>query len=59
MLWEGVTLLNVSVESLKQVHERIFSSNAEAEEALKDLQMTRLTLLQARRILQNRIEAVN
>jgi hypothetical protein len=64
-LKDGVTLLNLPIlsengrMSLKKACEDIFETNAQAYAALEELDITKLTLLQARKILQNRVEAVN
>ena len=64
-LKDGVTLLNLPLEaaegriSLKDAYEEIFGSNAQADEALEQLKITKLTILESKRVLQNRIEAVN
>jgi len=64
-LKDGVTLLNVPLEaaegkiSLKDAYEEIFGSNAQADEVLEQLGITKLTVLESKKILQNRIEAVN
>jgi hypothetical protein len=62
-LKDGVTLLNVPLEpaegkmSLKVAYEKIWSIT-ELDEILEKVEITKLTVLEARKILQNRIEAV-
>ncbi|TVY16092.1 RAD50-interacting protein 1 [Lachnellula arida] len=62
-LKDGVTLLNVPLEaaeggmSLKEVYEKICSVT-QSDEVFEQLGLTRLTSLEARKIMQNRIEAV-
>lgn len=62
-LKDGVTLLNVPLEaaegrmSLKEVYEKICSAT-QSDEVFEQLGLTRLTSLEARKIMQNRIEAV-
>lgn len=64
-LKEGVSLLNLPLEieghdpglSLKGASHSVFAGNAEAEEVLQKLGMTHLSRVDARAILQRRVEA--
>ena len=62
-LKDGVTLLNVPLEAvegsmpLKEVYEKVWSVT-QSDEVLEQLGLTKLTSLEARKIMQNRIEAV-
>jgi len=64
-LKDGVTLLNLPILpengklSLKKACEEIFETSAQAYTALDELGISKITVLQARKILQNRVEAVN
>ncbi|TVY68690.1 RAD50-interacting protein, partial [Lachnellula suecica] len=66
-LQEGVMLLNLPIETSFDVHhvtlqkaaKEVFESNAQAEDILASLDFKKITVPDAKRILQNRIEAMN